>query len=133
MYLAALRTLLDILFSCVLFIFFFSSRRRHTRLQGDWSSDVCSSDLELELSPRRPALRLNRGTAPAPERGQVEARSPPRPGPRRSLLGGRRRARPPRHGRRGSPTWQPRCRSSGPPPAGDGFARTPGPSPRRAL
>src|SRR6266446_2455661 len=27
--------------------FFFSSRRRHTRLQGDWSSDVCSSDLSL--------------------------------------------------------------------------------------
>src|ERR1039457_3824488 len=25
--------------------FFVSSRRRHTRLQGDWSSDVCSSDL----------------------------------------------------------------------------------------
>src|SRR5574341_665672 len=25
--------------------FFFSSRRRHTRLVGDWSSDVCSSDL----------------------------------------------------------------------------------------
>src|SRR6266566_1626373 len=25
--------------------FFFSSRRRHTRVQGDWSSDVCSSDL----------------------------------------------------------------------------------------
>src|SRR5205807_6534533 len=24
---------------------FFSSRGRHTRLQGDWSSDVCSSDL----------------------------------------------------------------------------------------
>src|SRR3989454_12075751 len=29
-----------------MFFFFFSSRRRHTRLQGDWSSDVCSSDLE---------------------------------------------------------------------------------------
>src|SRR2546426_8211301 len=28
--------------------FFFSSRRRHTRLQGDWSSDVCSSDLADE-------------------------------------------------------------------------------------
>src|SRR3989454_1613954 len=27
------------------YVFFFSSRRRHTRLQGDWSSDVCSSDL----------------------------------------------------------------------------------------
>src|SRR6266566_4918625 len=30
--------------------FFFSSRRRHTRLQGDWSSDVCSSDLRSEDS-----------------------------------------------------------------------------------
>src|SRR5256885_5500022 len=30
----------------LMFFFFFSSRRRHTRLQGDWSSDVCSSDLE---------------------------------------------------------------------------------------
>src|SRR5256885_15540992 len=27
------------------FFFFFQSRRRHTRLQGDWSSAVCSSDL----------------------------------------------------------------------------------------
>src|SRR5256885_11051249 len=32
---------------------FFSSRRRHTRLQGDWSSDVCSSDL-LVLAGRSP-------------------------------------------------------------------------------
>src|SRR5256885_8073383 len=35
--------------------FFFSSRRRHTRLQGDWSSDVCSSDL-LPLSHRGRAV-----------------------------------------------------------------------------
>src|SRR3989339_1818856 len=28
-------------------IFFFSSRRRHTRLVSDWSSDVCSSDLMI--------------------------------------------------------------------------------------
>src|SRR5690606_40371819 len=27
--------------------FFFSSRRRHTRFSRDWSSDVCSSDLEI--------------------------------------------------------------------------------------
>src|SRR5260370_10823135 len=27
-------------------IFFFSSRRRHTRFKCDWSSDVCSSDLD---------------------------------------------------------------------------------------
>src|SRR5256885_12989785 len=30
-------------------LFFFSSRRRHTRLQGDWSSDVCSSDLQARI------------------------------------------------------------------------------------
>ena len=30
-----------------LLIFFFSSRRRHTRLVSDWSSDVCSSDLVM--------------------------------------------------------------------------------------
>src|SRR5256885_10275259 len=44
----------------VLFIcfFFFSSRRRHTRLQGDWSSDVCSSDLpELREQLGRDAFR----------------------------------------------------------------------------
>src|SRR2546429_4821294 len=29
--------------------FFFSSRRRHTRCSRDWSSDVCSSDLGLEV------------------------------------------------------------------------------------
>src|SRR5437763_6280933 len=29
----------------ILCFFFFSSRRRHTRYIGDWSSDVCSSDL----------------------------------------------------------------------------------------
>src|SRR5918995_2318893 len=33
----------------IFFFFFFSSRRRHTRLQGDWSSDVCSSDLPVAL------------------------------------------------------------------------------------
>src|SRR3712207_4556578 len=30
------------------FFFFFSSRRRHTRYWRDWSSDVCSSDLEAK-------------------------------------------------------------------------------------
>src|SRR5205814_7075999 len=30
-------------------IFFFSSRRRHTRCLSDWSSDVCSSDLRAQL------------------------------------------------------------------------------------
>src|SRR2546430_9751703 len=31
---------------CIAF-FFFSSRRRHTRFDCDWSSDVCSSDLQI--------------------------------------------------------------------------------------
>src|SRR5205807_3814565 len=35
--------------------FFFSSRRRHTRLQGDWSSDVCSSDLPSSSQGYGPA------------------------------------------------------------------------------
>src|SRR5690606_40603804 len=30
-------------------VFFFSSRRRHTRFSRDWSSDVCSSDLPVQL------------------------------------------------------------------------------------
>src|SRR5256885_2595546 len=38
--------------------FFFSSRRRHTRLQGDWSSDVCSSDLKQIRTAGRNALYL---------------------------------------------------------------------------
>src|SRR6266850_4412530 len=39
--------------------FFFSSRRRHTRLQGDWSSDVCSSDLGTRIltSPWAPTVK----------------------------------------------------------------------------
>src|SRR3712207_9150570 len=32
-----------------MFVFFFSSRRRHTRYWRDWSSDVCSSDLVEEV------------------------------------------------------------------------------------
>src|SRR5256885_8096323 len=56
---------------CALFVFFFSSRRRHTRLQGDWSSDVCSSDL-------RPITgSLSRRCAPT-------TRSETRPGRRRT-------------------------------------------------
>src|SRR5580698_8183866 len=37
-----------------LILFFFSSRRRHTRLTCDWSSDVCSSDLALRRTQSGP-------------------------------------------------------------------------------
>src|SRR5207248_7642964 len=42
--------------------FFFASRRRHTRSYGDWSSDVCSSDLAVgrRRRARRAALRAER-------------------------------------------------------------------------
>src|SRR5690348_17402476 len=47
---------------CFFFFFFFSSRRRHTRWTGDWSSDVCSSD--LAASPTRLAnVQALRGVA----------------------------------------------------------------------
>src|SRR5690242_21288919 len=39
-------------FVFVFFFFFFSSRRRHTRLTCDWSSDVCSSDLNAWANRR---------------------------------------------------------------------------------
>src|SRR5256885_7118796 len=39
--------------------FFFSSRRRHTRLQGDWSSDVCSSDLMHRARPQVLFMQLH--------------------------------------------------------------------------
>src|SRR3712207_7499862 len=37
-------------------VFFFSSRRRHTRYWRDWSSDVCSSDLKVGLANTNPSL-----------------------------------------------------------------------------
>src|SRR5437899_2928749 len=61
-------------------IFFFSSRRRHTRCLSDWSSDVCSSDLcsstsSTTSSPARASTGSTR-TRPA-----TTPRWPPRPVP----------------------------------------------------
>src|SRR3712207_7463765 len=49
----------NIFFICIfvdviylIYCFFFSSRRRHTRYWRDWSSDVCSSDLRMRRSRR---------------------------------------------------------------------------------
>src|SRR5690606_12031148 len=43
----------------VTYVFFFSSRRRHTRFSRDWSSDVCSSDLpEVMRGLRNGTLHL---------------------------------------------------------------------------
>src|SRR5688572_33116893 len=45
-------------------IFFFSSRRRHTRFDCDWSSDVCSSDLVWRESASMPSTAPPRNVAP---------------------------------------------------------------------
>src|SRR5690625_7260216 len=42
-------------------IFFFSSRRRHTRWPRDWSSDVCSSDLALAATQLNPVFGIGFG------------------------------------------------------------------------
>src|SRR5262249_57087361 len=82
--------------------FFFSSRRRHTRLVSDWSSDVCSSDLK----PLRPILRIpttapifgslsSRSVSPSPEaaRRKFPFQCPPSKRPSRlAAWNGRRRA-----------------------------------------
>src|SRR5262249_58041488 len=48
--------------------FFLASRRRHTRLVSDWSSDVCSSDLEMALPwIRAPSVAHGR----RPSRGRL--------------------------------------------------------------
>src|SRR5437879_11642679 len=53
--------------SFLFFFFFFSSRRRHTRYIGDWSSDVCSSDLassEKESAVNAPLEPLEQQLSP---------------------------------------------------------------------
>src|SRR5437868_12444023 len=53
---------------CLNFLFFFSSRRRHTRSKRDWSSDVCSSDLAAYInfitSPQAMDVSVETGNLP---------------------------------------------------------------------
>src|SRR2546430_8678347 len=65
----------DLLTLYLLCFFFFSSRRRHTRFDCDWSSDVCSSDLDV-LDPffsgdREYQLEAARATRAAAEKHGV--------------------------------------------------------------
>src|SRR5437764_14328130 len=63
-------------------VFFFSSRRRHTRYIGDWSSDVCSSDLPDPVGPvtrtsplaRRVKFRTARGRSSSSKIGRASCR-----------------------------------------------------------
>src|SRR5688572_31578530 len=53
------------------FFFFFSSRRRHTRFDCDWSSDVCSSDLSSGWAPTGLTVDFlaSKGIKEMPQRG----------------------------------------------------------------
>src|SRR5437764_11333879 len=51
-------------------VFFFSSRRRHTRYIGDWSSDVCSSDLAISSRPFG-CSRDSNPSPPSPSRSRA--------------------------------------------------------------
>src|SRR2546430_5665093 len=61
--------------TCVQLFFFFSSRRRHTRFDCDWSSDVCSSDLLLASHFLAYYWRRHReGDAPLPKVSEAAVR-----------------------------------------------------------
>src|SRR3989475_8238190 len=51
--------------------FFFSSRRRHTRFDCDWSSDVCSSDLARAAGRASPGAGAPAGRPSSPRRGRT--------------------------------------------------------------
>src|SRR2546430_3188657 len=53
------------------FFFFFSSRRRHTRFDCDWSSDVCSSDLKARQTAEEDAKQECQGHC-TPEQLQAD-------------------------------------------------------------
>src|SRR5690349_23103240 len=50
------------------FFFFFSSRRRHTRSLRDWSSDVCSSDLQM---PQPGGVKVTPPAVQVPDQTQM--------------------------------------------------------------
>src|SRR5437868_15146105 len=81
--------------------FFFSSRRRHTRSKRDWSSDVCSSDLESVVSFPPAARRHSTScAAPGPATDSPSVRPAPpetRSEERRVGKEGRTRWRPSRY------------------------------------
>src|SRR3989440_9875019 len=60
----------------MLVFFFFSSRRRHTRSDRDWSSDVCSSDLVKAQEQMKATKVLGHDADPQPLTPDVEVRCP---------------------------------------------------------
>src|SRR2546429_622968 len=71
-------------------LFFFSSRRRHTRCSRDWSSDVCSSDLEIAVEPALESARAVKAAAVKPVKPRACADKHATREPLRSIIAVRR-------------------------------------------
>src|SRR5260370_36462904 len=91
----------------MLVFFFFSSRRRHTRFKCDWSSDVCSSDLDVVSRPRS----TPRDRHPGNRRGRRKTTSRSIPCLAKRPCGvraaGKRRSGERRVGKEGRSRWSP--------------------------
>src|SRR5688572_31712447 len=83
----------------VVIFFFFSSRRRHTRFDCDWSSDVCSSDLE-----RRIGVEVAEAAAEVRRRAHLPEQPRQRLGPL-GLFGGQERSEERRVGKECRSRW----------------------------
>src|SRR5205807_4106764 len=74
--------------------FFFSSRRRHTRLQGDWSSDVCSSDLRSQARRNLTQWKLTPSSAaPNSTKKRKKRQKPKKPSSRKFRSSPRKKPR----------------------------------------
>src|SRR3712207_7557144 len=73
----------------VVYDFFFSSRRRHTRYWRDWSSDVCSSDLAAPSQYHAPAGGLYQRPRDVDAGGRCRGDAGDQGGARRVRLDGR--------------------------------------------
>src|SRR5437763_12392136 len=97
--------------SILVFFFFFSSRRRHTRYIGDWSSDVCSSDLDVRPQSFSPSRRRSRRSTCWPRSSEalrLERRLDPLRRERQAVeaLPGRVRSEERRVGKEGRSGWR---------------------------
>src|SRR5690625_5613848 len=77
----------------MLFLFFFSSRRRHTRWPRDWSSDVCSSDLAALVNKDQVAVTVEAVQAGLHDRQKLARRLARAAGQKNDRVGDRKSTR----------------------------------------
>src|SRR5256886_6443932 len=93
--------------------FFFSSRRRHTRFDCDWSSDVCSSDLQGEIADEQGHAQMLAdkiaalGGDPTTQARPVQDTDDPREMLENALVAEKQRSEERRVGKEGRSPWAP--------------------------